>query len=324
MSSNQDLLAKADIALTDITTNKLNAEQANSYIRKLIKSPTIFREARVVSMSAPSRKIDKIIFSQRIMRPAVSATALPQSGNAGTGIGLGGRAKPVFDQVVLNTSEVIAEVRIPYDVMEDQIERATTADNGQSNAGPGGLRQTIIELIGERSSLDLEELALLGDTTSGDTYLALQNGWNKIVNTSGNVVSNANATINKTLFKNGKKAMPPQYLRNLPSLKHYVSVNQQTEFQDTYANRVTAVGDNALQNSMQLWAYGSPVSAVQQMPEAQGLFLNPLNLLFGVQRDMSMEFDKDITARVYIIVLTARVAVQIEEPLATVAYTNIG
>lgn len=36
-----------------------------------------------------------------------------------------------------------------------------------------------------------------------------------------------------------------------------------------------------------------------------------------------MEFDKDITSRVYIIVLTARVAFQVEETLALVKYTNI-
>jgi hypothetical protein len=36
-----------------------------------------------------------------------------------------------------------------------------------------------------------------------------------------------------------------------------------------------------------------------------------------------MEFDKDITARVYIIVLTTRLDFQIEEPEALVEYQNI-
>jgi hypothetical protein len=36
-----------------------------------------------------------------------------------------------------------------------------------------------------------------------------------------------------------------------------------------------------------------------------------------------MEFDKDISARVYIIVLTARIAFQIEETEAIVEYENI-
>ena len=62
---------------------------------------------------------------------------------------------------------------------------------------------------------------------------------------------------------------------------------------------------------------------VALMPESNGLYSDPLNLIFGIQRQVSMEFDKDITARVYIIVLTARVAFQIEESQAIVAYENI-
>ena len=71
------------------------------------------------------------------------------------------------------------------------------------------------------------------------------------------------------------------------------------------------------------YAYGSLVSPVQLMPEDQGLFTDPMNLIFGIQRQISMEFDKDITSRVYIIVLTCRVDFQIEETDAIVAYENI-
>jgi hypothetical protein len=38
---------------------------------------------------------------------------------------------------------------------------------------------------------------------------------------------------------------------------------------------------------------------------------------------VSMEYDKDITARVYIIVLTARIDFQVEESDAIVEYENI-
>lgn len=313
-ASNQSLLAKADLALSDIVNaGALNPEQARTYIRKLIKSPTIFSEARVVEMSAPTRYIDKIIFGSRIMRRAESGVALTSNQ----------RAKPSFERVRLDTDEVIAEVRIPYDVMEDQIEQATVANNEASNTGPGGLRDTIIALIGERSALDLEELCLLADEDSTDDYLSMTDGWMKLAQAEGNVVDADNETVSKELFKAGKKAMPDQYLRNLAAQKHYISMDNHTEYQDTYANRQTALGDANVTGTGQLFAYGSPVSPVSQMRETEGLYTNPLNLIFGVQRDLSLEYDKDITARVYIIVLTARVAVQIEETDATVAYVNI-
>jgi HK97 family phage major capsid protein len=312
---NSSLIAKADLALADMAANGglLLPEQANTFIRKLIKSPTILPRTRVVSMSAPQRKINKIGFGQRILRRAVSATALAPSD----------RAKPTTSQVVLNTNEVIAEVRLPYDVLEDTIESAQAANNEVMNTGPGGLRTTMIEMIAERAALDLEELALGGDTTSGDVYLSLQDGFLKTALNTGNVVDFQGAPISKTLFKKGKFAMPDIYLRNIANMAHFVSVDQVTEYEDTLANRQTPLGDSIIADGRMVGAYGSPVIATPTMPDSTGLFIDPKNLIFGVQRQMSMEFDKDITARVYIIVLTARVAFQIEESEAVVSYQNI-
>ena len=327
MSSNNSLLRKADLAIADLTSNggELSPEQGAAFIRKLIKQPTLIRVCRVVEMLAPQRKINKIGFGQRILRAATSGLALA----APTGSGLGGRAKPTTSQIQLNTKEVIAQVNIPYDVMEDNIERATTADNGLPNTGPGGLRQTIIDLIAERAALDMEELALQGDTAyvSGDAddqaYMSLFDGWNKIASASGNVFDAGNASIAKSIFKQGLKTMPSQYQRNKAALNHFVSVNNETEYRDTLADRGTPLGDQMTQGTTPTYAFGSPVIPVALMPEDRGLFCDPLNLIFGIQRQVSMEFDKDITARVYLIVLTARIAFQIEESAAIVAYENI-
>ena len=60
------------------------------------------------------------------------------------------------------------------------------------------------------------------------------------------------------------------------------------------------------------------------MPDDEGIFTHPHNLLFGIQRRITMEFDKNISQRVFIIVMSARVALQVEETDAAVLYTNIG
>jgi len=321
MSSNESLLRKADMAIADLQNNggTLSPEQGASFIRKLIKQPTLIRVCRVVEMTAPQRNINKIGFGARILRAATSATALTQSQ----------RSKPSTEQIQLNTKEQIAEVRIPYDVMEDNIERATTASNELANTGPAGLRQTIIDLIAERAALDIEELGLLGSTSyiSGDSdeqaYLSQFNGWLNIAQTRGNVYDAQGASISKSIFKQGLKSMPSQYQRNKVALNHFVSVNNETEYRDTLADRGTALGDQMTQGTSPTYAFGSPVVPVALMPETGGLFTDPLNLIFGIQRQVSMEFDKDITARVYVIVLTARFAFQIEEAAAIVAYSNI-
>lgn len=322
MTTNSSLLRKADLAIADLTSGggELLPEQAATFIRKLIKSPTLIRLCRSVEMSSPKRYINKIQFGSRILRKATSALALTESQ----------RSKPHTEQVLLDTKEQIAEIRIPYDVMEDNIERAMTADNSAPNTGPGGLRQTILDLIAERAALDLEELALLADTAyvnGGDAddqaYLSQLDGWLKNTYVNGNVADVAGATVSKEVFKAGLKSMPSQYQRNKAALHHFVSVNNETEYRDTLADRVGSLGDQMTMGVAPSYAFGSPVTSVALMPETKGLYTDPMNLIFGIQRQISMEFDKDITARVYIIVLTTRIDFQIEEASAVVEYVNI-
>lgn len=330
MSTNQELLQKADFALDDLQGSGkgglLNAEQSNTFIRKLIKEPTMIREARTVTMRSHTMNINKIGFGKRILRKAVYGTALADAAVDGTfnaSTEAAARAKPQTEQVQVTTNEVMAEVRIPYEVMEDNIERATAANNEATNTGPGGLRTTIIELIAERAALDMEEFGLLGDTGSSDVYLALQNGWLKNIETNGNVVDWNGKTVAKELFKAGVKAMPDQYLRNRAQLKNYISMDNEIEYRDTLANRGTGLGDQYTTGDLPARAYGGEVKAVSMMPEAKGLYVNPLNLIFGVHRDVSLEYEKSITERQYIIVLTARIGFQVEEAEATVLYKNI-
>ena len=95
---NQDLIKKADIALSDLATaGRLNPEQTDRFIQTLMDEPTILRNVRTVTMNGPQMKINKIGFGSRILRPAVSATPLAD----------GDRVKPDLSQVELNTKEIM-------------------------------------------------------------------------------------------------------------------------------------------------------------------------------------------------------------------------
>lgn len=309
---NAALVKKADIALSDLSTGGglLNPEQTDSFIQTLMDSPTILNAARMVTMNAPQKKINKIGFGSRMLRAATSATALADAD----------RSKPDLGQIALNTKEVIAEVHIPYDVFEDNIEGGNiSVAMGQS---AGGLQDTIMTLIGQRVALDLEEAALLGDTSSPDSYLALFDGFLKLADQ--HVVNAGGATITKDVFKAAIKAMPDKYLRQRSALEFFISTDNETEYRDTVANRVTGLGDSALVSANSLSVFGSGVNAAPLMPNAKGVYVNPKNLIFGVQRRVHIEYDKDIRARKFIIVVTARVDFQVEETDAMVQITNIG
>jgi hypothetical protein len=135
MSSNRELIRKADIAIADLTGNGgyLNPEQNNRFIRTLIEQPTLLNSVRTVAMNSPQMKINKIGFGSRVLRAATSATALQSSD----------RVKPDLSNVQLSTKEVIAQVNIPYEVLEDNIEGGNVSVPLQG--GAGGLHQTIID-----------------------------------------------------------------------------------------------------------------------------------------------------------------------------------
>ena len=322
MSSNSELMRKADLAVSDLTSDGglLNDEQANTFIRKLLVQPTVLRQARSVVMNAPTRQINKIQFASRIMMPSPGSGVALDADTSATNR----RSKPTTEQITLTTKEVIAEVHLPYDVIEDNIERGNiglATDTGGSPVG-GGLATTIMTLIAERAALDLEELALLGDSGSGDAYLALTDGWLKRM--TSNVVDLSGAAISRGAFTDGMKALPSQYRRNRPALRHFVSHETELDYRETIAQRETTGGDGMTQNLNPVFAAGSPVEGAALMPATNGFLTNPMNLIWGIQRQIHVETDKDIRTREYIIVLTARVDFQLEEELATVRYNNIG
>jgi hypothetical protein len=327
---NKDLLKKADLALADLSGGGLlNAEQSDTFIRKLIDQPTMLNQdfVRFVPMRSPQKKIEKIGLGKRILRAAAENTALATAAVDNTTFVAAdeatARAKPQFSTVTLNVKEVIAELRIPYGVMEDNIERAEAATNGAPNSAPGGIHQTLLELIGERAAIDLEELALTGDTASTDTYLGLVDGWLKNAAANANTVDVANATVSKAMFKAGLKAMPTKYRSRPSDLVNILHWNQELEYRDTLADRVGALGDGMTTGAMPATAYSVPVKGNATMPLDKGLLSNPKNFIFGIHRDVSLEYDKDITTREYIVVLTARVDFKIEETEAVVYYKNI-
>lgn len=303
MPGTKSIIEKADIAVSDLigTGGYLNPMQANTFIRMLIDQPTLINEIRTVPMNAPTMEINKIGFTSRILHVA------PASGLA---LAAASRSKPTTAKVTLTTKEVIAEVHLPYDVIEDNIER-------------GALEDTIMALIAERAALDLEELIITGNTGSSDPYLALVNG--VLAQATSHIVNYgaAGSTISKTVFKDALKTMPNKYMRDRNAMRFYVSPDVETEYADSLSNRQTPLGDQKVTGWMPNYAYGIQVKPVALMPDHDMIFTFPKNIIFGVQRQIMIETDRDIRSRVLIIVLTMRLDLKFEEEDAVVKSTGL-
>lgn len=307
--NNNEIIEKAAMTLADLASGGLlNRQQFNTFYRKVIDQPTIIKDSRTVIMNHDAMKIEKIGFGQRVLRPGVEGVALADDQ----------RAVPTTSTVNLDAKEVIAEVNITYDTLENNIEKDRLYDS-------------IMAMLAERVSLDLEELIVNGDTDSSDPYLKILNGIRK--KATSHVVDMKGDPVTKSLFKQLYNAVPTKYLRNPAAWRYYVSYANQLEWKDQLAGRQTGLGDSQQTGSIIAPAYGVPVQGIamlQQYNDAtlekdvnDAFLVHPKNILFGMSRNIRVEVDKDIRERKFIIVLTAKVDAQFEEEDSVAKAINI-
>ena len=298
--SNRTILEKADLALADLTAGGgiLKPAQAQKFMRLLIKESVLMKMATVIPMASPKQQISKIKFGRRILRPGQEATALA----------LADRAKPDLSSVELDAQLFKAEVRLSDEVLEDSIER-------------GELRQTIMEMMAEAISRDMEEVLINGDTVSADPFLAVMDGILK--QATSNVVDAAGAPISKTLLQSMLKTLPSEHLRDKKAMRFMTSVDADLDYRNTLADRATVAGDRLLESDTPVLHGGVPVQPVPLFPENLGVgndqtvivLCNPKNIHVGIWRQIRLESDRDISEGTLKIVATLRFDVKYaEEP----------
>ena len=315
MPTPNENLARADLAISQLETNGglLQPEQSKMFIDMVLDEPTILKQARVERMAAPEKWINRIGFGSRILRAARTTGSENDGGDNDRYMRKADRSAPTTSKIQLTSSEIIAEVRIPYEALEDNIEGTS-------------LEAHIMRLIATQAALDLEEWALWADTaTIGDEYMALQNGWLK--RSTSHVADNLSAGINPDLVASALLALPQKYLRYLPQMRGFVSVANTIKYRQKIALRQTGYGDSVLQYGGPITAHGLQIEGAPMLAAdnigAMGLVTFPKNLIFGIRRDITVETDKDIRSREYIIVLTLRAGLQVDDVDAIVKLENI-
>lgn len=311
-----ELIRKADTALSDLINSGgyMQPDQARRFYRKIMDEAVILRDARVVPMTKPKMEINKIGFGSRVLRAANQGSISSPTENGTRGLTRAQRTSPDLSRIQLETDEVIAEINLPYEVLEDNIEGG--------NIDGTQFQQTVLDLLAQRISLDLEEMVILGDTASGDPFLALQDGVLK--QSVSNVVNHGNDPMDINLFGSMIKALPTRYHKLLGSMRFYTSKVKEIDYRMTVAQRQTNLGDAVLTGGNQVAALGVPMSSAAYMPNANSVLMNPKNLIIGVQRDIRLEFARDIRERALIMVVTMRLAMKYEEEDMVVKAINIG
>lgn len=308
MIDNRSIVQKADLQVSNMLADGgyLQPAQAQRFIRTLIDESVIMPQATVTPMRAPTQLIESARFGSRILRAGTEAQALS----------LADRSKPDLDKVELNAQLFKAEVRLNNEVLEDSIERKN-------------LRATVIQLMGDRMALDMDEVIAQGDTASADPFLAKFDGI--IKQSSVNTVSNGSNPISRSFWKDMLKTMPSEFLRNKRRLRFFTSVDAELDYRDQLAARATGVGDKFLENDAPVAYSGVPIIDVPVFPENLGggtnetvaILTDPKNVNVGIWRKIAIETDKDISSGTLIVVATVRFDAKYAEDRATVKGTGI-
>lgn len=308
ITDSRTILQKADLTLQNLTTDGglLVPEQAQRFIRILIKQSVVMPLSTVVPMRSPKRLVEKLRFENRILRAGEEAKALAA----------GDRAKVDLSKVELDAQLFKAEVRLSNEVLQDSIEG-------------GGLRQTIMEEMGKAISRDMDEVIVQGDTASAEPFLAKFDGILKAAVT--NVVDAGGDSTNKDLLRDALKAMPSEFLRNRREMRFLTSVDSEIDYRNTLADRATAVGDKFLEGDTPVLYSGVPMVSVPLFPEDLGvgndqtniILTDPKNINVGIWRQVTMETDKLVSEGVLIVVATLRFDTKYAEEKAVVKIDNV-
>jgi HK97 family phage major capsid protein len=302
----KEAIERADVVLADLSAGGglLQEEQADKFINFIYEAPTLLSDVRQVKMRSHTTKISKIGFGDRILKPT------PGSNRALADVD---RTKPQFDKVELTTQEVVAEVILPYEVLEDNLEEEN-------------LEETVMRNIATRVAIDLEELALNGDiTNAADPYLALLDGYVRLIST--NTVDGLNGFVDDDMLESILQTVAPKFRRPLTDMRYYTHDLIARRWARSISARGTPIGDQVLVNGGILPYAGVPVKSLDMMVEANNssliLFCNPKNLIFGIWRNITLEVEKLIRQRSWAIVVSARVGTAIETEEACAKAYNV-
>jgi HK97 family phage major capsid protein len=305
-ASERELLEKADLTIHNLLDDGglLPADMALQFYRKIMDEVTIFNSVRQIQMSRNEMRI-----------PTIASIGHDAGfGSPNRGLSKAERAKVQTGMINLKTDELIAVMYLTFELLEDVIEGGAIDNTA--------FQSLVLDIMAQQIALDLEEKLVLGDTSSGDDFLALQNGIIKFA--QSNIVNQQNAPINHMLFAQMIKSLPDRYRNQLPQYRFYVNSNVEIDYRAQMAQRQTPMGDGMIAGTTPVQIMGVPMVRAGYMPTNTIVLTDPRNILFGVQRKFRLATEKDEEQRLIKLIVTMRVGQNVEQEDMMVKAINVG
>ena len=322
MQYNQEIVQKADLQLADLAPGGLLVtRQAAKFLKIAIKKNVLTSMVRAPTMQNFDEEQPKLLWTTRVMQPGIPGVALSEAQ----------RSKPTFDKVTLNAKLGKAEVHMDREVLEDQIER-------------GSFKNTIIQFLGEKVAADFEDALIKGDTASADPWLAVQDGILKKI--TSNVVLGGTVALTGDHLRDVIQDMPEEF-DDQPGLQFFTNRKARSDYRSSWRGQLavtaapsfTVTGHpDSLGSQMvsgqaagDLGYDGVRLTKVPRFPNNYGggsnetnvVYADPKNFIMGFYRKVTLDTEFRISEQVWAIVVTVRLAIQIEHEPATAKVTQI-
>jgi hypothetical protein len=289
--SNRALVSKATIGVSTITGEGtgglLNSEQAKQFIEYTTDETAFLKEIQTLEMAGPTRDLDFLSISARIIRRGVEATD-PTAVNPLT-----------TSKKQLATVEMILPADISFTVLEDNIERDSFQD-------------TTARLLAGQFGNDLVDLAWNGDTADAGAdqdFLKIDDGFIKIAKASSvvhKVDIGTSQDYKGTVFPALLAAMPNKWKRNKAELRLFCAPDVAEEYIEQLTARVTAWGDYLLQTGELPKYKNISLYPVEYVPTGFIMLTLRKNLATGIQRHITSDKERKPRRRVWEYTMTFR------------------
>ena len=253
----------------------LNDEQFAQFMRAATINQTILNDASFRRMNSMNQVVYSTKIVGRVLQSGYKAAGVTQDNLTPATIG--------FGKAELKATKLKALTSILDDDKEDNIEREA-------------FEQTLLTMMGEAVGIDLEAVAVYGDTTKTGLF-GTMDGWLK---TSTRHISSFTGTTIIEKFDEMIAQMPAAYRQAnlMKDLVFYAPFEVIEEYRNFLIDRETGLGDSSLLNAEELKYKGIPVKYAPVLDAADGrtscgytpiILTVPEFLWLGMYKDISIE-----------------------------------
>lgn len=327
MKSNEAILkdmtlpfvSKAEVNETNLPNSVLNREQSDAFLDLVRDYTNLLKRVRYLRHSAAKGEINKLDFAAIVTQGASATTSA--------------------------TTRIPTETRTQWDTVKYRSALDLASDFVEDNLEGRAIRNKLIKMLAKRVAIDTEYAGILGDSslTTGDgesdsnNLLGVNDGIKKILDDNvpaAQQIDAAGAAPSKDLYYDMINAIPARYRIKKPDYVWVVSSTVFNKWVYDWTGRVSDGGDAALRTGMAPGPFGIPMLHVPLMPEdlsygsavsdATVMWLTPLdNLAYIVQREVTMEWEREPRSDVWEFTLHFRCDFQVVVPAMVVLAENI-